>query len=234
MPRALDLPAAPTSSACILCVDDDALMRRTFSSALRNRGFTTRLADSASAALAILRAEPVDIVLTDQQMPGLSGLDLMRKMREEGFDTPVILCTGFGSVDLAVTAVRAGAVHLLTKPVDPHELQQLITDILEAPLRPRKVEAEEARSVAAAAAPATQTPVLPAQFLESLPPGTEVLLLPSLDVAEAERQLIVRALERTANNRTAAAALLGMHPRTLRRKMRAMHIAPHKEATSDG
>lgn len=70
------------------------------------------------------------------------------------------------------------------------------------------------------------TPALPPEFLAELPPGTEVLVLPSLDVAEAERRLIQRALERTANNRTAAAALLGMHPRTLRRKMRAMHFAP--------
>lgn len=70
------------------------------------------------------------------------------------------------------------------------------------------------------------TPTPPQEFLAALPPGTEVLVLPSLDVAEAERLLILRALERTANNRTAAAALLGMHPRTLRRKMRAMHLAP--------
>ncbi len=67
----------------------------------------------------------------------------------------------------------------------------------------------------------------------ALPPGTEVLVLASLDVGEAEHQLILRALERTANNRTAAAALLGMHPRTLRRKMRAMQIAPRKTARTD-
>lgn len=76
------------------------------------------------------------------------------------------------------------------------------------------------------------TPALPQEFLAELPPGTEVLVLTSLDVAEAERLLIRRALERTENNRTAAAALLGMHPRTLRRKMRAMHLAPPKH--SDG
>jgi DNA-binding NtrC family response regulator len=77
------------------------------------------------------------------------------------------------------------------------------------------------------------TPSLSQEFSAALPPGTEVLVLTSLDVAEAEHQLILRALERTANNRTAAAALLGMHPRTLRRKMRAMHIAPRKAARAD-
>ncbi|MDP1889475.1 MAG: response regulator [Gemmatimonadaceae bacterium] len=234
MTRALDLPAAPVSSARILCVDDDAFMRRAFGTALRNRGFTPRLAESAGAAMEILRTEPVDIVLTDQQMPGMSGLDLMQKMREEGFNTPVILCTGFGSVDLAVTAVRAGAVHFLTKPVDPIELDQLITDILETPLAPRGATTQHVTphvSVPPQAASATAAP--PPAWLATLPPDTEVLVLPSLDVAEAERLLIVRALERTANNRSAAAALLGMHPRTLRRKMRAMHMAPN-EAENPG
>lgn len=137
MADALDPPATPSSGARILFVDDDAFTRRIINAALTNRGFQTRLADSGVAALAILRTEPIDIVLTDQQMPGLSGLDLMRKMRDEGFNTPVILLTGVGSVEMAVSAVRSGAVHYLTKPVDPHDLQQLITDILMTPQEPR-------------------------------------------------------------------------------------------------
>lgn len=136
MPHALDPPTS-SSGARILFVDDDAFTRKIINSALTNRGFQTRLADSAVAALAILRTEPIDVVLTDQQMPGLSGLDLMRRMRDEGFDTPVIILTGVGSVEMAVSAVRSGAVHYLTKPVDPHDLQQLITDILLAPQEPR-------------------------------------------------------------------------------------------------
>lgn len=137
MPRALDPPTSASSGARILFVDDDAFTRKIINSALINRGFQTRLADSAVAALAILRTEPIDVVLTDQQMPGLSGLDLMRRMRDEGFNTPVILLTGVGSVEMAVSAVRSGAVHYLTKPVDPHDLQQLITDILLTPQEPR-------------------------------------------------------------------------------------------------
>jgi DNA-binding protein Fis len=79
----------------------------------------------------------------------------------------------------------------------------------------------------------TGIPTLPLEFLAALPPGAEVLVLSSLDVAEAERVLLLRALERTENNRTAAAALLGMHPRTLRRKMRAMHTALNATAYPD-
>ncbi len=77
------------------------------------------------------------------------------------------------------------------------------------------------------------TPAAPQGVTAGLPQGAEVLVLTSLDVGEAEHQLILRALERTANNRTAAAALLGMHPRTLRRKMRALQIAPRKAASTD-
>jgi len=137
MPNALDPPTIASSGARILFVDDDAFTRRIINTALTNRGFTTRLADSAVAALAILRSEPIDIVLTDQQMPGLSGLDLMHRMRDEGFNTPVIILTGVDSVEMAVSAVRSGAVHYLTKPVDPHDLEQLITDILRTPQEPR-------------------------------------------------------------------------------------------------
>lgn len=137
MANAHDSPATPKTGARILFVDDDAFTRRIINEALCNRGFRTRLAESAVAAMAILRSEPIDIVLTDQQMPGQSGLDLMRTMRDEGFSTPVILLTGVGTLEMAVSAVRSGAVHYLTKPVDPHDLQQLITDILLSPQKPR-------------------------------------------------------------------------------------------------
>lgn len=84
-------------------------------------------------------------------------------------------------------------------------------------------------------APTTNLPMptLAQDLSPELPPGAEVLVLTSLDVGEAERQLIVRALDRTANNRTAAAALLGMHPRTLRRKLRAMNFTPDRAARTD-
>lgn len=82
--------------------------------------------------------------------------------------------------------------------------------------------------------PTLPMPTLAQSLSPELPPGAEVLVLTSLDVGEAEHQLILRALERTANNRTAAAALLGMHPRTLRRKMRALQLTPRKAAPLDG
>ncbi|MDQ8154746.1 MAG: sigma-54 dependent transcriptional regulator [Gemmatimonadota bacterium] len=138
-------PNTPATSARILCVDDDPLMGRALDSMLRAMGFTMRIADSAYAALSILRSEPVDLVLTDQQMPGLSGLDLLRMIREEGRDTPVILLTAFGSVEQAVTALHAGAAHYLTKPVDPEVLQRLIDNILEFQ-RARRDVADERRT----------------------------------------------------------------------------------------
>ncbi|MCX5760299.1 MAG: response regulator, partial [Gemmatimonadetes bacterium] len=121
-------PLMPNAPARILCVDDDPLMGRALDGMMREMGFEPTIADSAYAALSILRSQDIDLVLTDQQMPGLSGLDLLRMIREEGRDTPVILLTAYGSVENAVTALHAGAAHYLTKPADPAELQRLISD----------------------------------------------------------------------------------------------------------
>jgi two-component system response regulator AtoC len=115
----------------ILCVDDDAQMTRGLLSAIEQMGATGRAANSAQEALTVLRTEAIDLVITDQQMPGLQGLDLLRMMREEGFDVPVILLTGFGSIPGAVDALHAGAAHYLTKPVDPAVLETLMADVLE-------------------------------------------------------------------------------------------------------
>ncbi len=136
-------PLMPNAPARILCVDDDPLMGRALDGMMREMGFEPTIADSAYAALSILRSQDIDLVLTDQQMPGLSGLDLLRMIREEGRDTPVILLTAYGSVENAVTALHAGAAHYLTKPADPAELQRLISDILEFQRARRDVSAEK-------------------------------------------------------------------------------------------
>ncbi len=138
-------PLMPNAPARILCVDDDPLMGRALDGMMREMGFEPTIADSAYAALSILRSQDIDLVLTDQQMPGLSGLDLLRMIREEGRDTPVILLTAYGSVENAVTALHAGAAHYLTKPADPAELQRLISDILEFQ-RARRDVSDEKRS----------------------------------------------------------------------------------------
>ena len=82
MPAA-PVPASSHPAARILCVDDDPQMGRALHAMLHGMGYAPRIADSAYTALEILRVEPVDVIITDQQMPGLSGLDLLRMVRDE-------------------------------------------------------------------------------------------------------------------------------------------------------
>jgi DNA-binding NtrC family response regulator len=143
MPSGASVPTSSHPMARILCVDDDPQMGRALHAMLHGMGYAPRVSDSAYTALEILRDEPVDVIITDQQMPGLSGLDLLRMVRDEGRDTPVIVLTAYGTIANAVDALHAGAAHYLTKPADPAALQRLIEDILE--FQRERVALDEAR-----------------------------------------------------------------------------------------
>ncbi|HSB79289.1 MAG TPA: sigma-54 dependent transcriptional regulator [Candidatus Methylomirabilis sp.] len=102
----------------ILVVDDEAAQRDILAGFLRKQGYEVREAASGPAALDLLRTEPVDLVLTDVRMPGMSGLDLLREARALNYELPVVVLTAYGSITDAVTAMREGAVDYLSKPVD--------------------------------------------------------------------------------------------------------------------
>jgi DNA-binding NtrC family response regulator len=101
----------------ILIVDDERSMLELLRDDLGRRGFTTHCHDSAEAALETLATEPVDVVLTDMHLPALDGIAFCRHLDESGSELPVIVMTGFGSIDAAVSAMRAGAYDFITKPV---------------------------------------------------------------------------------------------------------------------
>jgi two-component system NtrC family response regulator len=106
------------AEARILVVDDEAAQRDILGGFLRKQGFDVQEAASAPEALARLREAPVDLMLTDVKMPGMSGLDLLREARELNPELPVVVLTAYGNVTDAVIAMRDGAVDYLTKPVD--------------------------------------------------------------------------------------------------------------------
>jgi two-component system NtrC family response regulator len=93
---------------------------------LGDAGFRVLEADNGSSGLATLRARPVDVVLLDMRMPGMSGLDVLQKMHEEGMTTPVIMLTAFGNVSSAVESMKIGAWDYLTKPTDNDELLAVV------------------------------------------------------------------------------------------------------------
>src|SRR6185295_8733028 len=102
----------------ILVVDDDASMTELLSERLRRRQFDVTTAQGAAEArVAFDNAQP-DVVVTDLNMPGQSGLQFCEWVVTNRADTPVILITAFGSLDTAVAAIRAGAYDFITKPFE--------------------------------------------------------------------------------------------------------------------
>ncbi|MCB9513411.1 MAG: sigma-54-dependent Fis family transcriptional regulator [Candidatus Latescibacteria bacterium] len=101
----------------LLIVDDERSMLDLLRDDLGRRGFRTHCAESAEAALDLLESEDVDVVLTDMHLPQLDGIAFCRHLADSGRELPVIVMTGFGSIDAAVSAMRAGAYDFITKPV---------------------------------------------------------------------------------------------------------------------
>jgi DNA-binding NtrC family response regulator len=100
----------------LLVVDDDPGIVSWLAEALPDEGFAVRGESSAPRALELLSSAPFDLVVCDVEMSGLRGIDLLREVRKTRPDQMVLLMTAFGSIDLAVQAVRSGAVDFLAKP----------------------------------------------------------------------------------------------------------------------
>src|ERR1035437_372374 len=103
----------------VLIVDDEPSMRRILSSNLRLDSHVIAEADRASAAITLLTREDFDVVITDQKMPGGSGMDVLRTVQETDPTTSVVFLTAVGTVELAVESMRDGAFDFLTKPFVP-------------------------------------------------------------------------------------------------------------------
>ena len=119
-------------SGTILLVDDDPVQRRLLEAMVRRFGYDSLVADGGEAALALLRAEAdrIDLVILDLMMPQVDGLAVLARMREAGVDTPVIVQTAHGSIEAVVTAMRAGAIDVVGKPVGAERLQVSIKNAI--------------------------------------------------------------------------------------------------------
>jgi two-component system, response regulator RegA len=178
-------PTSPTEaprdpSPSILLVDDDVTLRERLARALRDRGFDARTAGSADEAMELVRADSPELAVLDLRMPGRSGLELLREMREHDPSTRIFVLTGYGSIATAVEATKLGALGYLPKPVDADELL-----------------AAFARHGGAAVPERFETPSL----------------------ARAEWEHIQRVLVDCSGNISEAARRLGIHRRSLQRKL---------------
>ncbi|WP_299978559.1 sigma-54 dependent transcriptional regulator [Desulfobacula sp.] len=113
----------------ILIVDDEKNYPRIIGEILQEEGYTSLTASSGMEALDILNNELIDLVLTDVKMPGMSGIQLLEKIKEINLDIPVIIMTAYGSVEKAVGAMHKGAYTFILKPF---ENQTLIAHIAKA------------------------------------------------------------------------------------------------------
>jgi two-component system NtrC family response regulator len=113
----------------ILVVDDEPAQRDLVSAFIRKQGFDADAAGSGETALDLFRRESFDLVLTDQKMENMSGLDLLRAVRAINPETPVILMTAFGSIEAAVSAIQGGATDYLSKPLNLDEMLHRIRQV---------------------------------------------------------------------------------------------------------
>jgi len=117
--------------ARILVVDDDDNLRWVLKTQLEDMGYAVSTAENGEDAFVAIEKDPPALVLTDLKMPGLSGMELVDRIRSEYPEVPSVIITAFGTIQSAVQAMRAGAYDYLTKPIDFEELALVVHRVLE-------------------------------------------------------------------------------------------------------
>jgi FixJ family two-component response regulator len=130
--------------AIVFVVDDDASVREALESLIRSAGLKVETFASAQEFLARPRANVASCLVLDVRLPGLSGLDLQKRMAEANIEIPIIFITGHGDVPTSVQAMKAGAVEFLTKPFVDRDLLNAIQQAIKRDRAARRHEAEMA------------------------------------------------------------------------------------------
>jgi len=110
----------------ILIVDDEPLVRRSLSELLTLSGYVVSAASNGREALDLLKSYTTDIIITDMKMPEMDGMHLLKQIKTDYPDIPVILITGYGSIENAVDAIKEGAYDYITKPIVDSEIKIVI------------------------------------------------------------------------------------------------------------
>jgi UDP-3-O-acyl N-acetylglucosamine deacetylase len=127
---------ATTSNQLVLVVDDEASIRRSLEGVLKDEGFSVVLAEDGESAIRILMNTRPALVLLDIWMPGMDGLETLRKIKEIHQDLPVVMISGHATISTAVAATRLGAMDFLEKPLDLSGTIQLVRRVLTQPETP--------------------------------------------------------------------------------------------------
>jgi two-component system, NtrC family, response regulator AtoC len=161
----------------ILIVDDEATIRSSLQESLLSEGYDVDVAEAGEEALARCHTTPFDLIVTDLRLPGVSGLEILQALRNQGNGTPVIMMTAYGDVDTAVSSMRLGAYDFIPKPFKLGTIKKQVR----AALRATKDRAEvlvpggEKEEAPAPAPPHTVAADLDGQYMQMIQacPGLE-------------------------------------------------------------
>jgi two-component system response regulator AtoC len=124
----------------VLIVDDQKLIRNSLKSALNNEGYRVLVAETGKEGLSFFKKENIDLVLLDIRLPDANGIDVLKQIKAVNDDVIVIMMTGYGTIENAVTAMKLGAVDYISKPFKTKHISTIIKLALETRTLKRKVE----------------------------------------------------------------------------------------------
>ena len=186
--------AATSATGTVLLVDDEPANLDSLERIFAREGYRTLRAESAAAALELLRGGSVDVVLTDLMMPGLSGQELLKGVRAVAPEAEVVLMTAYGTVEAAVAAMKDGAYDFLTKPLKRHAVLKSVAQALEKRRLVRENKQLRARLAGGASPIVGQSPALRATLdvIRQAAPSSATVLL--LGESGTGKELFARAL----------------------------------------
>jgi DNA-binding NtrC family response regulator len=117
--------------ATILYLDDEPAIGLILADTLERAGHTAIGAQTVPQALQALAQKNIDLIISDYRMPGLTGLEFLELLKEEGSTVPLIMLTGYATIEHAVASIKAGAIDYITKPVRPEQLELAVNQALE-------------------------------------------------------------------------------------------------------
>jgi two-component system NtrC family response regulator len=115
----------------ILIVEDDETLRNVMQLQLKKLGYEAASVPDVERAMEILQRFPQDLIITDLNLPGISGIELLKRIRSESVGSAVIVMTAYGTIQTAVEAMRYGAYDYITKPIEPYDLKALVSRALD-------------------------------------------------------------------------------------------------------
>ena len=115
----------------ILIIDDEDIMRNCLCYVLTDDGYSVQTAREGQEGLHLFETDPCDIVILDIKMPGLSGVEVLKILKNKIFSVQVIMITGYATVQTAVECMKLGAFDYLTKPFDMNQIREVLRQIRE-------------------------------------------------------------------------------------------------------